>query len=148
MGRQVISSGQGGGVGARPGRRSTVEIVLAGLLLAVALPAVAGGIGLLTGVIEPPAEDLADTPFDSYVIPGVLLAVVVGGSSAIASAAVWRRHRLGPAVALVAGLGLMIWIVVQMTMIQFSPLQPAYLVAGAAIAALAIVLLRPARRAP
>jgi hypothetical protein len=116
-------------VGARPGRRSTVETVLAGLLLAVALPAVAGGIGLLTGVIEPPAEDLADTPFDSYVIPGVLLAVVVGGSSAIAAAAVWRRHRLGPAVALVAGLGLMIWIV-SSDHDQFSPLQPAYLVAG------------------
>jgi hypothetical protein len=135
-------------VGTRRGRRSTLEIVLVGLLLAVALPAVAGGIGLLTGVIEPPAEDLADTPFDSYVIPGVLLAVVVGGSAAIAAAALWKRHRHAPAVALVAGLGLVIWIAVQMTMIQFSPLQPAYLVAGAAIAALAIVLLRPGRWAP
>ncbi len=133
-------------MGAGPGRRPAVEVTLTLLLLAVALPAVAGGIGLLTGAIEPPQDDLADTPFDSYVIPGVLLAIVVGGSAAIAAAAVWRRHLLAAALAALAGLVLVIWIVVQMTMIQYSPLQPVYLVVGAGILGLATVLLRRRRR--
>ena len=46
-------------MGAGPGRRPAVEVTLTLLLLAVALPAVAGGIGLLTGALEPPQDDLA-----------------------------------------------------------------------------------------
>jgi len=50
----------------------------------VALTAVGGGIALSTGLEGDrcPPELLNRTPFTSYVVPGILLAGIVGGSAA------------------------------------------------------------------
>jgi len=46
----------------------------------VAFTAIGGGVTLATGMDKFPAEWLTGTPFRSYLIPGLILAVVVGGS--------------------------------------------------------------------
>ncbi|NUN08998.1 MAG: hypothetical protein HUU54_07470 [Ignavibacteriaceae bacterium] len=50
----------------------------------LALSAIGGGIGLLTGVAAPPQEMISGTMFESYLIPGLSLLVLVGGSAAAA----------------------------------------------------------------
>lgn len=55
--------------------------VLIGILLFHALSAVGGGIGLVTGTLPVPTVLLQNTPFDSYVIPGLFLGAVIGGSA-------------------------------------------------------------------
>lgn len=53
-----------------------------------ALTAVWGGIALMTGAKGErfPARLLEGTPFDSYTIPGLILAGVVGGTATVATA--------------------------------------------------------------
>jgi hypothetical protein len=57
----------------------------------VALGAVAGGIALLRGVFAQgiPVAWLAGTPFNDYTIPGLLLAIVIGGGMLLAAATVF-----------------------------------------------------------
>lgn len=56
----------------------------------VAFTAIWGGIWLVAGLERDrfPLKLLEHTPFHSYVIPGLILGVLVGGSSALALAAV------------------------------------------------------------
>lgn len=66
----------------------------------VGLTAVGGGIALAAGAEGDrfPVAWLDGTPFDSYLVPGLILAIVVGGSAIVALIAVWRTSRLaGPA---------------------------------------------------
>ena len=69
-----------------------LRVVLFIVDLFVALTAIGGGIALFTGLESDeriPPEWLDGTPFKSYVIPGLILAVVVGGSAAIATFATY-----------------------------------------------------------
>ena len=73
----------------------------------LAATTVAGGLGLIFGWIPLPLEWLNGSPFSSYTIPGLVLMVVVGGSALAAMVAVLRRHELGTAISVVAGLMMM-----------------------------------------
>lgn len=103
----------------------------------VGLSAVAGGTALLSDVqggnMGFSVDDLDDTPFDDYLIPGLLLLIAVGGSQLLGGFALLRGWRRGPELAIVAGAVLAGWIAVQMTMIQFHFLQPLFLAIGLAI---------------
>lgn len=95
--------------------------VLIGLNGFLAVTAVAGGIGLLTGVIAMPVELLRSSPFPSYTVPGLALAIAVGGT---AIAAVWllsRRHPLAPAVSIVSGIAIIGFEVVEVLAIGSPP---------------------------
>ncbi len=113
----------------------------------VALTAFAGGIALIVGslnrdvggVIVPPQEFLEGSPFGSFVIPGLLLAVVLGGVHLVAFLMLVRRHRWAHFAAAAAGSAALIWIFVQMVYIPFSVLQAVYFVCG--LAELGLVLL-------
>jgi hypothetical protein len=98
------------------------------------LGAVAGAIGFLAdvqgGIMGIPIEDLDDTPFDDFLIPGLLLLIAVGGSELLAAWALLRRWTRGPELLIVAGVVLVGWIIVQLTMIQFFFLQPLLLAVG------------------
>ncbi|HSP52713.1 MAG TPA: hypothetical protein VLO00_07445 [Cryobacterium sp.] len=117
-------------------------LVLQGFL---ALTSWAGGLALMFGPslgsfgITPPAELLEGTPFDSYLLPGLVLFGVVGGTHLVAFVLLWRWHRLAAAAASVAGFGLLIWVFVQMVIIPFSFLQAVYF--GAGLLELVLVLL-------
>ncbi len=79
----------------------------------VALTAVGGGIALATGVEGDrfPVDLLIGTPFRSYVVPGLILAGVVGGSATVAAAATLRSPRVGGRASVLAGLAMMGWTV-------------------------------------
>lgn len=104
----------------------------------VAITAFLGGTALvlgvivpsLTSVLTPPVEYLDGTPFSSYLIPGIVLAVVVAGTQAIAFAMELRRHPWADAATAVAGFAVLVWIFVQMVFIPFSFLQAAYFLTG------------------
>jgi hypothetical protein len=111
---------------------------LVALLGFVALNAFGGGVYGLFGAEGVPTEWLRDSPFHDYFVPSLILVVVVGGSSALATVAVLGRWRLGRPIALLAGLVLLGWIAVQVAIIGYvSWLQPTVAIAGLSIIALA-----------
>jgi hypothetical protein len=88
-------------------KHKSVRIALIVIELFVGLWAVIGGIGLVTGVIpflQMPAEYLQGTPFSDYLIPGLLLSIVVGGSFLFAAATIIAGHELGVLASALAGL--------------------------------------------
>ena len=124
-------------------RAKRVEHILLTLMVAfLALTAVAGGAALLTGDISPGPELLAGSPFNSYLIPGLALLVLVGGSALVATVMLLVRHPLGVAASAVAGVMIMGFEVVEMLVIG-SPaglarnLQVFYFTLGLLITALA-----------
>lgn len=124
-----------------------IRITLTVLTAAVGLSAMAGGVALIIGSMIPSASGgivpdtayLDGSPFTSFVGPGVLLAVVVGGTHILATVQVGRELPTGPLIAAIAGFGLLIWIFVQMMFVPFSVLQAVYFAAG--LAELGLVLL-------
>jgi len=108
------------------------------LLAFNAVSALGGGVGVMGDAIGLPLSWLRLTPFHSYLVPGIALFAVVGGSAAVALAAVaWRLWSpVWPAAA--SGVIMVGWIVAEVIWIrQFSWLQLAYLVTGTAVLALA-----------
>lgn len=95
-----------------------------------ALSAVAGGVALLvapSGNDTAPLSLLAGTPFTSFVIPGVLLGLVVGGTSSACLALVWRRSPYAIDATILAGGTLALWIACELAILrQFSLLQVVY----------------------
>jgi hypothetical protein len=122
----------------------------------VAATAFAGGIALVMGslapdlatVLSPPPDYLEGSPFGSYLVPGLVLALVLGGVHLVAFVLLARRHPRALLAAVVAGYAAVIWIVVQMTIIPFSVLQAVYVAMGLVeigLVLLALGILRPGR---
>src|SRR5258708_5362777 len=87
-----------------------------------------GGIGLLSHSILPPYVWLLHTPFHSYMVPGLVLLIAVGGSSLVALAAVLGRFIEAGMLALFAGFMMLGWVVIQIIVIkEFDWLQAVYL---------------------
>jgi hypothetical protein len=120
-----------------------------GLAGFAALSAIAGGAALLlapNGSESAPLTLLGGTPFTSFVIPGLLLALVVGGSSLAALVLVWRRSVFAIDATLVSGGALTLWIAWEAAILrQSSFLQLVYGVVGLAILGLGV---RGALRSP
>lgn len=96
--------------------------------------------------LVPSAQYLEGSPFASYFVPGVLLAVALGGLHLVAFVMVLRRHPWAHFISAAAGFDALIWIFVQMVFIPFSALQAVYFIAGAAelgFVLLALGVLRP-----
>jgi hypothetical protein len=138
----------------RAGRGIRITLMVATGL--VAATAFAGGAALVAGslapdlanVIVPPPEYLEGSPVDSDLVPGLVLAIVLGGVHLVAFVLLARRHPRALLAVVVAGYAAVIWIVVQMTIIPFSPLQAVYVTMGLAeigFVLLALGILRPAR---
>jgi hypothetical protein len=123
------------------------KISLISLQLLVMLNAFGGGIYGLSGAPGLDPAWLDGSPFSTYVVPSLILFTVIGGGMAVATAAWILKSRVAPWLSLVMGAALMSWIVVQLAMIGYvSWLQPVMLVAGAAVAALAVAALRAGQR--
>jgi hypothetical protein len=112
---------------------------LAGLLAFNGIGALFGGVGLLTGTLGMPLSLLDGTVFDSYMIPGWILLIIVGGSSTLASVMVWKNLRNAGEAAIVAGLILLGWIVTEFVLIPEGwAFQSIYILIGLAILLLGI----------
>ena len=113
--------------GMRPplARRPRARHVLIAMDGVMALNAFGGAWYAIAGAPSVPTEWLAGTPFRDYVVPGLILAAVVGGSQVAAAVTLRLRHRWARAVSLGAALVLLTWIVTQLAMIGYvSVLQP------------------------
>ena len=117
--------------------------MLLGVLVVMALNAVGGGIGLATTGIGMPESWLEGLSVDTWVLPGLALLLLVGVPQAVTAWLVWSRHPWAPLAAVVAGVGLVLWIAVQLAVMQrYFFLQPVVAGAGVAEAALAVAWAR------
>ena len=83
----------------------------------IGLGAVGGGLAL---VLEPsganlgiPLEALENSPFSTYLVPGIVLIMVNGVGSLVGAAASFTRHRYAGETAMALGIFLVTWIVLQ-----------------------------------
>jgi hypothetical protein len=108
---------------------------LVGISLFNALSAIGGGIGLVTGALPVPTSLLSHTPFDSYVVPGLFLLVIMGGSSLAGAVALMTHVRQARPIAAATGLMMVGWIFGETIIVQgFSWLQGLYLLTGLLVA--------------
>jgi len=119
----------------------------------VALTAAGGGITLAAGVDKFPADWLIGTPFSSYLIPGLILAIVVGGSAVVAAVATLRRSDAGALTSMLAGAILLGWLVGERLILppaafptQFSWLEAFYVAVGLLMLAPGLVVWWAERR--
>lgn len=110
-----------------------VTRLLAALTLFGALSALAGAVlAVAANGAGVPLEYLANSPFTSYEVPGLILGLVVGGTQLAAAIALLRRQRIALLLSAIAGFGMLIWIFVELAIIrQYSWLQSAYFALGA-----------------
>ncbi|WP_022886129.1 hypothetical protein [Glaciibacter superstes] len=99
-----------------------------------ALPAIGGGIAILvTDGLGMPAAFLAISPFTSFMWPALILIIVVGGLRALAAGLLVMRRESALLWSAVAGLGMLIWIFTETTLIRGSSwLQVLYFATGSA----------------
>jgi hypothetical protein len=85
---------------------------------------------------------LQGTPFSDYTLPGLILAIVVGGSSLVAAATVFMQREVAVLISAAAGLVLAGWIVGEVILLgPFAVTwQSPYFVLGLAIFGLASYL--------
>jgi hypothetical protein len=72
----------------------------------VAVTAIGGGLALATGAEGDrfPVQWLSRTPWTSYLIPGLILAVVAGGNAALPAVTAWLRSPIAGWVTVAAGI--------------------------------------------
>jgi len=120
-----------------------LRIALASVASFQLLSALAGMVGLtIGGGMGLPMAWIEGSAFDSYVWPGIILGVVVGGVQALALLAQFGRFRLAWGMHAAAGLTMMIWIFVEIAiMLVWSPLHGIYFATGLLQTVLAVLAL-------
>jgi hypothetical protein len=120
--------------------QARIHMALVGVASFAALSAIGGGIGLVaTNGLGIPLAYLRSTPFTSYVVPGVILGVVVGGSALAATLLLLRHQQGANLMAFGAGAIMAGWIVVEILLLgKLSWLQWFYLAVGVALMGLAV----------
>jgi len=120
-------------------------IALVSLHAFLAITALAGGTALLLGFQTPPLALLDASPFKSYLVPGLALAVVVGGSASVTAVMLFLRHPRAILPSLATGVAVLVFEAVEIAVIG-SPAGPAramqilYIVIGIAIGVLSLFL--------
>ena len=124
--------------------------LLGAALLLQGISGLAGGIGLVgdpTGrSLGIPLEWLSGSPFDSYLIPGVVLLVALGVFPLVVTYGVWNRRPWSWSAALLVGLMLLVWIAVEILVIGYQPAPPLQLVYGLLGLLITILVLLPGLR--
>jgi hypothetical protein len=97
-----------------------IQTALVGLDGFTALTAVGGGLALVTGLEGDrfSVRLLRGTPVRSYLVPGLILTGVVGGSAAAATVCMLGGPRLGGRASSVAGAVLMGWVVGEVSIVR------------------------------
>lgn len=130
-------------------------IARAAILLEVflGLGALFGGGALILGpdghLLGMPTTLLAGSPFNSFLVPGIILFTLVGVAPLIAAAITVRRQAFAPLAAVAVGLTLIGWVSVEMVILAGpgSLAWAFYLVLGACIAAVGVAWWRSSMRA-
>ena len=129
----------------QPPGLSPIARLTIGLEVFLSIGALAGGLALMVGprgeILPLPVSTLAGSPFDTYFVPGAILFVVLGLGPLGAAVLGWARRPIAPLAALTTGVGLLIWLIVEIGIVGYSsdpPLQPFYLVLGVTIVGAAL----------
>jgi hypothetical protein len=113
--------------------RSWPAWILGGMLLLIGAAGVFGGVSLVRDGFGMPLSWLHQTPFTSWALPGIVLLIGVAVPQFTALGLIVSGHRWALAGGYLAGLGLVLWIAVQMLVLQrYFIMQPAIAAAGAA----------------
>jgi len=124
--------------GSMIGSRALVVLLFFGGLSAL----VGAGMAVVANGAGVPLEYLANSPFSSFLIPGLILGLVVGGTQLTAAISLLVKHRRAPLLSAIAGLGMLIWIFTELAIMgEYSPLQAAYSALGVVEVVLVLVLL-------
>ena len=120
-------------------------------LLFQGLSGIAGGIGLVgdpTGDnLGIPVSWLQGSPFDDYLVPGLILLVVLGVFPLIVTYGLWTQRSWAWPAALLVGVGLLVWIGVEILVIGYQPAPPLQLIYGLlGLVILGLALLPSVRR--
>jgi len=126
-----------------------VCLILVVLEAFVALTSIVCGIGLAVGLIQFPLTWLQGSPFHDYLILGWVMAILVGGSSLLAAATILTESEVGVLFSALAGLLLMGFEVVEVSLVDHNlgiwlllvvPLQATYSLIGLTMIGLAVFL--------
>ena len=99
--------------------RTTLYWALVVVAIFSAVSAVGGGVGMVAADgLSMPKAMLSDTPFTTFVIPGLILALVVGGTQVVATILLLARRESAMAWSAVAGFGMLIWIITEIGIIH------------------------------
>lgn len=101
--------------------RKILVVMLAILASFLALSAIPGGVMLLAGLYSPPVEQLEGSIFRDFTIPGLSLLFLVGGTSAVAAVALFRKRRHAVLAAAAAGLAVIVFEFVEVLAIGSPP---------------------------
>lgn len=108
-----------------PTLTKTQRVVLIVLTIFLALSAFVGGVQLLEGTYAPSVDLLAGSPFDSYLLPGLSLGLIVGGSALFAAVLLIRKSRFALLASTAAGFIIMFFEFIEVLVIG-SPAGPAF----------------------
>jgi hypothetical protein len=101
-------------------KHKTIRITLATIETFIGLGAVGGGIAILIGAFDQwfPVEWLQGTPFNNYVIPGLVLLIIVGGGMLLAAAMLFTQREVALLLSAVMGLIMVGWEIVEVAIID------------------------------
>jgi len=71
------------------------------------------------GTLGIPKEWLEGSPFPDFRIPGLFLAIVIGGANLASALALLRRHALASWLSLATGVLLVVWVAIQTAILGF-----------------------------
>ncbi|QMU21684.1 hypothetical protein FOV72_20075 [Gordonia rubripertincta] len=133
-------------------RRTWAAALLAVVEILVAYQAIDGGLALADDRWQMPREWLHNTPFDTWTGPGLVLIAAIGVPHALAALAVVLLpvdSRIGILGGLLSGASLVVWIGIQIALLQiFFFLQPVIVAFGIIEICLAILWRRALTRRP
>lgn len=90
-------------------QRKLLYLLLITLNIILAFTAIPGGFCLLTGIAAPPKNELSNTLFSDYTIPGLSLIIIVGGSALFAVIMLIRKQKYALFYSAMAGVIIMIF---------------------------------------
>ena len=122
--------------------------IFAALLLFLGLISVISGIYMIpTNGMGMPESWLEDTVFGSYLFPGLILAIVIGGFSFTAGMLLLLKKRYAIEMTVSAGFALLIWIFTEIYLIRESYwLQTAFFIVGVAILVASMFMIKFSRK--
>lgn len=97
--------------------KKTLYTTLIVLNVFLALTAIPGGFCLLTGIAVPPLDELKDSIFTDYTLPGLALLIIVGGSALLTAILLMRKNKFALMCSAAAGIIIMIFEFVEVLVI-------------------------------
>ncbi len=98
------------------------------------------------GILQIPVSWLEGSPFTDYLIPGLILLLVLGVFPLIVVYGLWTRLSWSWTAALLVGLALVIWIVVEILIIGYHHKPPLQLIYGLLGIVILVLVLLPSVR--